>query len=145
MSKLIIEPGKSIGDIAIGMSKAEVERILENNSIFYKVEFDSKDLTTFVEIGSGDFFETLLVGGLLDNIDPFKTKAEELIMNLDKVSPYKRNNYWFPHLGISFWRPTVFKEEQMQEDWFKEMSPEDQEYEMRYMFFEAIAVFKPEL
>ncbi|MGF7050518.1 hypothetical protein J2T13_005067 [Paenibacillus sp. DS2015] len=146
MGKLIIEPGKSIGDIKLGMSKEKVEEILEDCPIFYNVEYEDNLHVNFIETASSskDVYNCLLQG-----IDPFSTKADELINTLDKISPYERNDesrlgftYRFTKLGIAFWRSSVFKEEDANEDWFKEMTIENQEDELKHLYFESISVFQ---
>ncbi|MEC0184428.1 hypothetical protein P4H61_23370 [Paenibacillus peoriae] len=157
MEKIIIEPNIGIGTIKIGMSKAEVENCLQaytdkfNKSLqdddyfhyAFKVEYDSDGRVNFIEAASHikDDFHCLMNG-----IDVFNTKAEELIKIVDELSPYDRQHpelgwmYSFPKLGLKFWRSSIFNEKDTLEDRFKEMPPENQEEELRFQFFETVSI-----
>ncbi len=49
--------------------------------------------------------------------------------------------YSFPELGLNFWRSGIFKEEDKLEDWFIELSQEDQKEECRFLYFETVSIF----
>ncbi|MFB5267816.1 hypothetical protein ACE41H_13630 [Paenibacillus enshidis] len=72
----------------------------------------------------------------------FKTKAIELVDSIDKDFPYDRTDredgyiYYFPQLGLSLWRSGIFTDEMKDETWFKELSKENQEDEMKYEYFQ---------
>ncbi|WP_339324375.1 hypothetical protein [Paenibacillus sp. FSL W8-0194] len=148
IDKIVIEPGKSIGDFYLGMDKVEAERIIRTTPLFFKIEWDMNECASFIEVARHpDFNFELLINGF-DRIDPFKTKVKEIINNLDVISPYDRGDdlgftYSFLQMGITFWRPSNFKEEDMNEAWFKEMPLENQKEELKQLYFESISVYKP--
>ncbi|RRJ61770.1 hypothetical protein EHV15_01350 [Paenibacillus oralis] len=147
MDNLNIIPGQSIGDIKLGMTKTQAENAIKSHAdLFAKIEYDSNDKIHFIEIGYG---EADRYRCLYRDIDLFNTKVTELVEILDQVSPYDRNDselgytYNFPEMGLSLWRPVILTEEDLQQDWFKELSPDLQEDEMKHLYFEAVAVYKP--
>ncbi|WP_239430704.1 hypothetical protein [Sporosarcina sp. ACRSL] len=78
-------------------------------------------------------------------IDLLNLKASELIKAIDTIDPYIRDQealrgftYQFPDLGLTLWRGNVCTEEDLEADWFKELIPENQEDEKRFLFFETI-------
>ncbi|SFK44508.1 hypothetical protein [Brevibacillus centrosporus] len=157
MEKLYIEPGVGIGPVKLGMSKKEVEECIRdcsekflkqyNNSLYierlFKLEYDSEDNVNFIEIdaiGSSDF------DCLFNEINVFKTQAEELVEEIDKISKYDREQwdlgftYHFPELGLTLWRPVMRKADDLKEAWFKELEPDIQEDEMRNLYFRAVSL-----
>ncbi|MDN4600737.1 hypothetical protein P5G61_05830 [Paenibacillus sp. F6_3S_P_1C] len=157
MDELIIEPGIGIGKLKLGMNKSEVDEVIQyyvneyekGTSYFnffenaFKVEYDSSGKVKFIEIVSEfkNFFNCTC-----HNLDVFNTKANELVQNLNRISEYEEETngetqYIFTNIGLSLWRSSVFTEETMQEDWFKEMCTENQEEEMRYFYFQTVAVY----
>lgn len=102
MGNLIIEPGKGIGLIKLGMNKDEVEKCIQKYTEkyqkeyhiqvyfkgFFMVEYDSEGKVDFIEIPEvlKETFNCLLLG-----IDVFNTKAEDLVEKIDKISEYDRN------------------------------------------------------
>lgn len=157
MDLLVIEPGKAIGTIELGMSKKEVEACIQAYTAKYMkpsyserffehvfmVKYDSEGRVVFIEIPSSlkDVFSCQYRG-----MDVFNTKAEELAAKIDQISPYDRDDwelgymYIFRELGLSFWRPNIYKEEYEQEAWFQEMAPEIQEDERKYLYFESVSI-----
>lgn len=128
--KLVIQvkPGISIGELKIGMSMNEIDKLSEKSPFFFKVEYED-DKCSFIDLFSGGQIEFVC---LYDKLDLFNTKASELIPLIDKISPYDREksdgySYYFPEIGLSFWRDMNLNEENMPEDWFKDMCPENQE------------------
>ncbi|MGG4397349.1 hypothetical protein ABEX25_23875 [Paenibacillus thiaminolyticus] len=80
-------------------------------------------------------------------IDVFNTKAEKLIEIIDKMTPYLRTSepdlgsiFDFTEVGLSFYRSNVFTEKEMEEDWFKVKSPEEQEDDLKYLYIETVMV-----
>lgn len=158
MDDIIIESG-AIGMIRLGMSRDDVEACIQVYARKYhkeyhirnyfksafKIEYDTNETVDFIEISSSlkEEFNCLFY-----NIDVFNTKADDLVNLIDRISAYDRNHselgytYFFPDLGLSLWRPIVLKEENLEEDWFKEMSPENQVDEMRHLYFEAVSITK---
>ncbi|MFD1886525.1 hypothetical protein [Paenibacillus wenxiniae] len=140
-----VKPGKSIGEIHIGMSKNDAEKLLSNSQLSFQIEYEG-DIVSFVEINAGAEIE---FSCYYNNIDLFKTKASKLVDILDAISPYDREDsdgftYRFPKLGLVLWRNLDFSEEDMEQPWFKEMPIENQEDTMRSLYFETVGVFIPE-
>jgi hypothetical protein len=158
MEIINVVPKQGIGLIKLGMSKDEVEKSRqEYNAKFYrenrmreffkgtfKVEYDTKGKVNFIELSSfkGEQEFTCTILGL--NI--FETKVEELVEKIDIVSSYDRNDwelgysYHFPELGLCFWRPNIFKDSDMEEDWFKANDKEGQESYLIDQYFRTVAV-----
>ncbi|MBW5467088.1 hypothetical protein GPJ61_04260 [Brevibacillus formosus] len=164
MDKLIIEPMKGIGKILLGMTKTEVDECLQyytekyeityaKNPLcyhtkgaiqsFFQLEYDFDGKVNFIQIPSA--IKNVL-NCVFHNLDVFNTKTEELVEKIDKISNYDRNHrelgwtYYYPELGLSFWRPNILKESDMQEDWFKELEPSIQEDEKRNLYFECVSI-----
>lgn len=157
MEKLLIEPGVGIGQIKLGMTRAEVDSIVEQYVYKYKkgteypiffeyvfkIEYDKSGKVKFIEVTSDIkiFFKCICY-----EVDVFNTKADSLISRISQEADYAEDTsgetqYLFIDIGLSLWRASVLKEEDMQENWFKEMDVENQEEEKRYMFFQTIAVY----
>lgn len=166
MDKLIIEPGIGIGNIKLGMTKEEVDRHLNNyidkyekaqhidengNEIFYdnffnsafKIEYGKNNTVIFIEIVAElkSFFDCICY-----DINVFRTKAEELVRQLSKMvncEPGMEDDTecFLEDIGLSLWRSHALTEEDMEEDWFKEMCKENQEDERRFMYFQTAAVY----
>lgn len=164
MDTLIIEPMKGIGKILLGMTKTEVEECLhyytdkyevtyDKNPLCYHMEgaiqscfqfeYDSEGKVNYIQISS-PLKEVL--NCVFRNSDVFNTKAEELVEKVDRISKYDRNHhelgwtYHYPELGLSFWRPNILKESDMQQDWFKELEPSIQVDEKRNLYFECVSI-----
>ncbi|KPV56344.1 hypothetical protein QJ48_28320 [Paenibacillus sp. A3] len=158
MEKLTIEPGQGIGLIKLGMNKLAVEKALQDYTASYhginygdnyfadafRIEYDLEEKVKFVEI---PWTLKNVFTCTCSDIDVFNTKAEELIKKLDNISPYDRQHqelgytYVFPQWGLSLWRSRKFEEDDMQTDWFKNLSPENQEDELRFMYFESVSIW----
>jgi len=144
LKKLHIEPGKSIGVVKLGMSKDEIELLTKNDSVFYMVEYDIEDRCKFIQIASSTKESYVCE---YSDIDLFNTKVSDLVTLLDNISPYDRNHfevgytYIFPKLGLSLWRPQNISEDIIHEQWFKEMSIENQQDELKHLYFESVSVF----
>lgn len=151
MKELIIKPGVSIGDITLGMHKDAAKEIISKfpDSVFLNMDCDERENVHFMEIASNAKDEFVCV--LQDiNVDPFHTKAKDLIRIVEQFDAYEQTDesrlgfsYRFPKLGLAFWRTGVLDEADLQESWFKEMSAEHQEDELRYLYFESVSVFTP--
>ncbi|ELK42695.1 hypothetical protein BAG01nite_20830 [Brevibacillus agri] len=162
MDKLTIEPGVGIGTIKLGMSKEEVAKCIKEynqkyneehfvNNYFqavFRVKYDSNGKVNWIEIPSSvqEVFDCVFM-----DIDVFRTKAIDLVEEIDKITKYDRNYielgyaYHFPEIGLLFWRPIVLTEEDLEKEWFKELDPEIQQDEMRNLFFETVTVFKGDI
>lgn len=163
MDKLIIEPGKGIGKLQLGMTKCEVEECLEfytdkyeitqeqnperfhmkGIKAFFQTEYDCEGKVAFIQVSSA--IKDVLTC-VFQDVDVFNTKAEELVEKIDRISNYDRDHpelgwtYEYPELGLTFWRPNILMETDMEEDWFKEMLPEIQEDEKRNLYFECVSI-----
>lgn len=70
-----------------------------------------------------------------------------MIKTIDNITPYLRTSepdlgftYDFTEVGLSFYRSNVFTEKEMEEEWFKVKSPEEQEDDMKYLYSESVMV-----
>jgi hypothetical protein len=155
METLIIEAGHSVGDIKLGMSKEEVQQCLRSYeakcnkppgsfSKYFRAEYDSAGKLEFIEIASvsSRYFNCLFHG-----IDVFKTRASTLVAKIDEISPYVRDAdasrgfaYTFPKLGLSLWRGHVLNDDDLEEEWFKQLDPNIQEDERRNLYFESVGI-----
>jgi hypothetical protein len=158
MNVLLIEPGRGIGEIELGMTKEEVNDCIERYAAKYQkpyhmdnfikdsfmVKYDLEGKVNFIEIPSElkDTFQCLFI-----NIDVFNTKADELVRRIDEISPYDRNNpemdscFTFPEIGLGLWRPDVLTEEDLEKEWFKELKPSIQEDTMKNLYFKTVFIF----
>lgn len=159
MDNIIIEPWQGIGEFKLGMTRNEVEecvqsystkyrvKSLDKNYFRFKIEYDSNNKVSFIEV-NWDVKENF--NCLFNGIDVFNTKVEILVKEIDKTSQYDRTHselgctYSFPELGLFLWRSREFTEEDRLEDWFLEMSPDNQEEELRFLYFETVSVVAPE-
>lgn len=164
MDQLTIEPKKGIGNIKLGMTEAEVEECLQYYTDRYEItyeknpecyhapgtirrsfsfEYDADGKVTFIQIVSS--LQDVLAC-VFQNMDVFRTKAEELIPEIDNLSRYDRDHselgytYEFPELGLSFWRSNILTEADLQAEWFQELRPEIQEDEKKFLYFECASI-----
>lgn len=140
-------PGQSIGNLRLGMSREELIAADPDSRFYYQYEFTG-DRAVFIELSESAQVEFRC---LYEDMDLFGTPADELIPRLDAISPYLRDEdaefgfrYLFPQLGMLLWRSRIFREEDRETDEYREMSPENQADEQRFLFFETVAVFSPE-
>lgn len=137
-----VKPGFSIGKLKLGMTKSEIDKFTQNYPFFFKFEYqDGK--CSFIELSSGAEINFVC---LYDELDLFNTKASVLIPFINKISPYDREksdgySYYFPEIGLSFWRDMNLSEENMQENWFKDMSPENQKDTAKHLYFGSVGVY----
>ncbi|NRR19736.1 hypothetical protein [Brevibacillus sp. MS2.2] len=76
-------------------------------------------------------------------LDVFNIKVEKLVEEIDKISPYDRDHwglYIFPQIGMRLWRPIIRKEEDFEQEWFKDMSLSNQQDEIRNLYFRTVAI-----
>ncbi|OAB32823.1 hypothetical protein PMSD_17175 [Paenibacillus macquariensis subsp. defensor] len=136
-----VKPGFFIGELKLGMSKSEIDKVTQNYPFFLKFEYqDGK--CSFIDLFSSAEIKFVC---LYEEFDLFNTKASVLIPLIDNISPYDRDksdgySYYFPEIGLSFWRDMNLTEENMQEHWFKDMSPENQEDTAKHLYFGAVGV-----
>lgn len=156
MDYIIIEPGRSIGTVKLGMTRDEVNLCIQKYIREYNDE-EQRHFESYI-IPEYDENEKLIALQVVRDlkkyanficyeIDVFNTKAENLIEMMDKITPYLRTSepelgydYDFIEVGLSFYRSHVFTEKDMEEEWFTEKSPEDQEDDMKYLYFETVMV-----
>lgn len=160
---LLVEPGVGIGKIKLGMTKEELAACEEEylkeypgkpwhdipfESLF-QIEYDENNRIHFIQIINYDMDHMNFVC-LYKDIDLFSTKAKDLVPTINEISPYKTEgkdlgfSYYFLEIGLALWRGNIFHEEQMHEEWFRQSSPEDQEYELKYLYFETVSVMTPD-
>lgn len=150
---LEIRPNDGIGKIKLGMDREEVYRILGktgnaqesiewiNN---YHIEYE-KNKVIFIEIPNlmADRYFVLFNG-----VDVFKTEAKLLVKHISEYGKYDEadwelgHTYKFPTLGVGLWRPSIFEYEMINDPEFKEMDEEIQRDEIKYLYFEAVCVYK---
>ncbi|WP_426334023.1 hypothetical protein ACN9MH_03485 [Paenibacillus silvae] len=141
MKHLAVEPGQSIGDIRLGMTQKEVEQT-DTFTFDPKVEYDAQGKAQFIEFYESDEFKCIL-----GELDLLGTEADTLIPQLDKIAPYDREDpelgcsYQFDEIGLILWRPVPMTRADMQEPWFQEMPPENQQDEMKHLCFSTVAVY----
>lgn len=156
MDYIIIEPGRSIGTVKLGMTRDEVNWCIQKYIREYNDE-EQRHFESYI-IPEYDENEKLIALQVVRDlkkyanficyeIDVFNTKAEDLIEMMDKITPYLRTSepdlgsiFDFTEVGLSFYRSNVFTEKEMEEDWFKLKSPEEQEDDMKYLYFETVMV-----
>lgn len=142
-------PGQSIGELKLGMTEEEIKRVTANSPLYYQFEF-LNGKAVFIEL-SESVPNTIDLVCTYQGVDLFHTPAEKIITQLDETSSYYRERlaqmgfrYAFREIGLLLWRSRVLTEQNKQEDWFKEMSLENQQDEMRFQYFETVGVFTPE-
>ncbi|WP_034328788.1 hypothetical protein [Alkaliphilus transvaalensis] len=159
MDDLIIEPKLGIGKITLGMSMKEVEACIayyskkhlgvddDKNAIAssLQVAYDPEGKVNFIHLDSRitKYFNCLFRG-----VDVFSTKVDLLVKMIDEISPYDRNHpelgctFYFPEIGLGLWRPRIFNEEDQLTKEFQELTPENQEDELRNLYFEVVCIEK---
>jgi len=153
MEILEIIPNEGIGPIKLGMNRKEVYKILEhpikpNESCEwvgdYHIGYENNKVN-FIEIPNS-FMNTHFV--LFNGVDVFRTEAKLLVKYISDYGKYDEfhresgYSYRFPSLGIGLWRPTIFEYEMINDPEFKEMDEGIQLDEMKYLYFEAVCVYK---
>ncbi|GKX28767.1 hypothetical protein SH1V18_12470 [Vallitalea longa] len=151
MQILKVVPGKSIGEIEIGMDRQEVYRIIgtpkKQESIEwideYHIEY-ANDKVIFIEVPDS-FRDTHFV--LFEGVDLFRTEAKLLVKYISEYGKYDETDcelgysYSFKELGIGLWRPVIFEYDMLDDPEFQELDPEIQQDEFKHLFFESICVF----
>ena len=150
MEDLIIKEGYSVGLFKFGMTKEEVEQCnniyIEKHGIYkdsFFFEYDEEGKVTSIHLLLDELKKHFQCD--YKGIDLFNLKASELVKAIDAIDPYIRDReallgftYQFPNLGLTLWRGNVCTEEDLEADWFKELIPEIQEDNKRFLFFETI-------
>lgn len=156
MDDLLIKQWDSVGLFKFGMNMKEVEQCnhiyiekhgLYKDSFFF--EYDEEGKLTSIHLILNEVkrhFQCFFRG-----IDLLNLKATDLVNALNTISPFMRDRdasmgftYQFPCLGITFWRGNVCNEDDLETDWFKELIPENQEDEKRFLYFETITFYPKE-
>lgn len=147
---ITITPFVGIGNVKLGMSEVQVQESLRNEShledLFNNLEYDENNKLKFIEITNP--FDELDIQVLYDGIDVFKTRADSLVKKIDERTPYFRDEeaemevcYTFKDIQLSLWRPDVLTEDMMESaEFLEELSPENQEYEKRNLYFSTVAI-----
>lgn len=136
MDTIEIEPGQAIGTIKIGMCREEVEECIRQYASRYECRDDiSFDFSSYFmpEYDSNDRLIALQMTSdvkehadcLCHGFHVFRTKADDLVEALDKISPYSRTwdasagfCYLFTEMGLALYRSRVFTEKDLEEEWF---------------------------
>ncbi|WP_374017453.1 hypothetical protein ABU162_25395 [Paenibacillus thiaminolyticus] len=156
MDKIIIEPGHGVGVLKLGLTKNNVNECIQTFIQQYN-DHENRHFENYVIPGYNENEKMIAVQVVRDlmkyanfechGIDVFNTKAEKLVKYMDKISPYLRNwesaaggHYVFPDIGLALYRSNAITEEDLKEEWFLAQSLENQEYDMKYLFFESIMV-----
>ena len=133
MKTFHLQPLVGVGDIKLGMSRAEVHRVLGPCGVSFKKSRQSAHPTDawldngfqvfysgaepcveYVELSRGSGFEVELWGRPI-----FSTDASLLVefiarqAVLDRTNPELGYSYIFPSIELSLWRPTVDKPESL--------------------------------
>lgn len=163
MKRLDIVPNKCVGEIFLDMKQEDVEKILigkhssaGKSDSFYREFYEDHEI--FIEYNSSGNVVTIeLVDVMTDmyevylnGIEVFKTKAEKIVMELEKLDeciveePDKdlATEYVFENLGLTFWRSSAFHPKLLNDPEFMDMSESIKEDEMKYWYFESIGVGK---
>ena len=162
MKNLIIKPNKSIGQIKFGMTRNEINNLLNDEK---KISSQNNDINFFwyedyiyligykrnkvIEINIMDK-ALYKYNVLLDGIDLFKNKVEDIIpylkskyeLSFDGEDEDLSTLYEFTSLGISLWRESSFHSKLLNSKDFKLLSVENQEYEKKFLFFNSINLTK---
>ncbi|MDF2941611.1 MAG: hypothetical protein K0S01_469 [Herbinix sp.] len=158
MDNLIVIPQVGIGEVKLGMHRDEVHELVGTNDtniktdsivrgcyydFCFQIEYDSNNIVNFIEIINNPTYNVVFEG-----VDVFKTKAEKLVSYVEQFSKYLEtpsaqlgSMYIFEDIGISLYRSIVCKEETMKEPWFLQLSQEQKEDELRFLYFETIAIW----
>lgn len=157
MDTIEIEPGQAIGTIKLGMSRDEVEECIRQYASRYECRDDiSFDFSSYFmpEYDSNDRLIALQMTSdvkehahcLCHGFHVFRTKADDLVEALDKISPYARTwdasagfCYLFTEMGLTLYRSRVFTETDLEEEWFLAQSLDAQEDDRRF-YFETVSV-----
>lgn len=151
MEDLLINEGYSVGLIKFGMKMDEVEHCIKLYSEKYNDSIGNSFLCEYDEEGKVVSIQ-LIIENLREHfhcnfkgIDIFNTKACKLVEIFDDITPYIRDQeaslgymYQFPDLGLIFWRGNVCTEEELESEWFKELDPDIQEDNKRFLYFETV-------
>ncbi|CAH8772974.1 hypothetical protein [Paenibacillus dendritiformis] len=158
MDTIEIEPGQAIGTIKLGMSRDEVEECIRQYASRYECRDDiSFDFSSYFmpEYDSNDRLIALQMTSdvkehahcLCHGFHVFRTKADDLVEALDKISPYSRTwdasagfCYLFTEMGLTLYRSRVFTEKDLEEEWFLAQSLDAQEDDRRFFYFETVSV-----
>lgn len=157
MKKLIIIPNNSIGNIKFDMTRNEIKKLLNDEKVGKQNKninfFWYEDYTYLIGYKENKVVEINITSNisnrydvLLDNIDLFKNKVEDIIhylknkylLTFDGEDEDLSTLYEFRSLGISLWRENSFHSKLLSSEEFKILSVENQEYEKKFWFFDTI-------
>lgn len=163
METIIVKPNLGINNVYLGMNRNEVHNVIGNkyyvhynehslieayDDTLLSVHYNESEIAFYIE-QSNLYSDNYCV--LFEDIDVFKTKPEDLIAYLEKFVDYLNNKdselgfkYIFKDLGISLWRPNVFREKMLNEPWFQNYSEEQKQDELSYQYFQTVAVWTEE-
>jgi hypothetical protein len=159
MKTIIVYPHRGIDNINFGMTRNKVEQIISpkhsgeqsiNDGIYiqysdYHITYKDNVVTEIYFTKQDDFIV------LLNNIDLFHTKAEEIFDAYKRISEYDCDcedeylswTFYFKDLGMSLWRESAYHPKLLNEKWFQELidqQEENLEYEQRFWYFNQICL-----
>lgn len=165
MTEIIVRPKEGIGDLVLGMEKAEVDKLLKPSDRvredFFapklsEVRYDQYHVTyregRAVEIQIlGRFMEECRI--LLGELDLFRTPAEQVFAALRELSPWDCDDedtdmartYAFSAFDLRLWRERGYHPKLEDEAWFQEMGAENQSDERRFRYFDTAVIHTPEM
>ena len=165
MKEIIVHPQEGIGDLTLGMEKAEVDGLLKP-SPWVKENFFAPKLSEVryeqyhVTYREGRAVEIQILGRfmedcqiLLGELDLFRTAAEQVFAALRGLGPWDCDDedtdmartYSFAALDLRLWRERAYHPKLEKETWFQAYSPESREDERRFRYFDTALVHTPEM
>lgn len=158
MKTIVVQHHKGIGKILFGMSRKEVEeKICEKVTNEYRYEnvevkydeycIEYKD-DVVVEINITNFEKSNVV---LNGIDLFYTKAEDILDSLKLISDYDCDcedknlgmTYHFKNLGLVLYRERAYHPKLLKDDGFQRYiskNEENLEYEQKFWYFTGVTL-----
>jgi hypothetical protein len=164
---MIIKPFASVGDLKLGITREEAEKILgklkrqrkENYGCeeyyclvgeyeYYCLSFDENGLCRILYQLERKNKEKIELYG----IDLAHTPAEEIIPALEKYAACEWDQsdkdlsyfYTFPSIGVMLFRSSAFHPKLLETDYFADWDPEAAEDEKKYQYFEAVILASEE-
>lgn len=158
---IIVKPLESIGDLKLGMTKEDAEKVLgklnrrnrsyrgleeynspAGNREYYSLAFNENGLCRILYAFERENEQKVELYGL----DLAHMPAEEIIPALEKYADCVWDTddkdlsyfYTFSSIGVMFYRPSAFHPKLLETDYFADWNPEAAEDEKKYQYFEAL-------
>lgn len=165
MKEIIVRPNEGIGDISLGMTKAEVDELLKP-SAWVKESFFAPKLSEMrydqyqVTYREGRAVEIQILGRfmeecriLLGELDLFRTPAEQVFAALWELGPWDCDDedtdmartYSFSTLSLRLWRESAYHPKLEEEVWFRAWGEEIRSDERQYRYFDTALVHTQEM